>query len=82
MPGFWNVIESSLLLRVQSSPCEAYYSDVLFIEDDCSTQWVQQMVVLEFVFLTLGALLQTVYRGVAIRVHGVGFIGRVKGEVL
>lgn len=58
------------LLQVYSSPCLAYYSGVLFCDDDLNTQRVHLMVALELVVLTSGAFLQTVCHGTTTQYHG------------
>lgn len=57
VPVFWNEIKSLRLLRVPSLLWVAYYSAVLFGNDDRSTQLVQRVVALDFVLLKLGLLL-------------------------
>lgn len=56
---FRNKIESLRLLRMSSPSCLAYYSGVMFCDDDQNTHRVQRIVALEFVVLTLDAFLQT-----------------------
>lgn len=54
-PVFQNKSEILRLLRVPYSPCLVYCGVMLFVDNYCNVQHIQQMGVLEFVVLTLDA---------------------------